>query len=200
MMLAVKLIFTVPIIYCMLKYFGIIISTEVIFVILNVVNFNPRNDTLWIYLFALYFGCIFSKYTLFEKLQNISQNKNTNWPSGIIGSMLFICAIWLRYGFKRTSLIEGSIAVGFCLVVVSIPKIPGISKVLETLGKHSTNIFLIHTVIKNYWFKGFIYGLTNVWMMWLVNLSMALFSSIFFEYIKKKIGYIKLFENIEAKI
>lgn len=52
---------------------------------------------------------------------------------------------------------------GFPIIVIAfaasfITMIPGIRQVLLFLGKHSMNIFLIHTFIRHYFWSDFIYS------------------------------------------
>ncbi len=60
------------------------------------------------------------------------------------------------------------------------------------VGSHSMNMFLIHTIIFEYYFTDFIYGFKN-WVLVLFALFVtSLLTSIVIEYLKKVSGYNKL--------
>lgn len=74
--------------------------------------------------------------------------------------------------------------------------VPIICKPIGFIGKHSMNIFLIHTLIFEYYFMDFIYGFKH-WLLILVALLViSLIVSIIIEYLKVLLGYNKLIKRI----
>lgn len=70
------------------------------------------------------------------------------------------------------------------------------SKSLIFLGKHSANIYLIHTFYNVYWFCHTIYSIPNPILMLLILLGMSLVSSIIIEYLKNFL----LFDRFQKKV
>ncbi len=71
------------------------------------------------------------------------------------------------------------------------------------LGKHATNIYLLHTFIQGYYFKDFIYAFRNSILMFAVSLSICFTISIIIEFIKGKFNnsnfIIKLYEKLHLQ-
>lgn len=67
---------------------------------------------------------------------------------------------------------------------------------LEFLGKHSMNMYLTHTFILGYFFSNFIYGFKYPILIFGILLGCSLLFSICLEFIKNKVGFYKLQNNI----
>lgn len=67
--------------------------------------------------------------------------------------------------------------------------IPVIDKILIFLGRHSINIFLVHTFIRDHFFHDFIYSLKYFWLIIIVLLGTSVLLSILIEWMKKVTGY-----------
>lgn len=78
--------------------------------------------------------------------------------------------------------------------------IPGIHQVLLFLGKHSMNIFLVHTFIRQYFWKDYVYASGYFAINFLALLLPSLVISIIMEWLKKVSGYNRLIQNICVKI
>lgn len=61
---------------------------------------------------------------------------------------------------------------------------------LKFLGKHSLNIWLIHTWLCYYLFKDFIYGFKYPLLIFIVTITLSIFVSIVVEWIYTQIGKI----------
>lgn len=70
-----------------------------------------------------------------------------------------------------------------------VSRIPGINICLKYLGKHATNIFLVHTFIYRYYYTDFIYSFHYAPYILLVLLGTSLCVSIVIELLKKITGY-----------
>ena len=75
-----------------------------------------------------------------------------------------------------------------------------INDILMYLGKHSMNIFLIHTFIRAHYLNTFTYSFKYPALIVLVLLVFSLILSIIIEAMKKYSGYNKLVEKIREKI
>jgi peptidoglycan/LPS O-acetylase OafA/YrhL len=81
-----------------------------------------------------------------------------------------------------------------------ISKIPILNKILEFLGKHSINIFLIHSFIRAIYGKDLIYKLPNFIVTIVVLLLISLVLSIIIEQMKKLFKYDRLVDKLIYKI
>lgn len=71
-------------------------------------------------------------------------------------------------------------------------EIPGICQVLTFIGKHSANIFYIHTFIRSVWLKNISYSLGHAGAIWLFILGVSLAISILLEIAGKIIRFDKI--------
>ena len=139
-------------------------------------------------------GALANKYKLVERL-----TKFTPPISGCNGlrikqiccfSILLIIVIFRMY-FPQQSL--QIIVVFFLLLLFPSLQIGNRSmKVLQFLGNHSMNIWLIHTWICYYLFKDFIYGFQWPILIFCVTLSLSLLASILVEYVYNGLIKIKI--------
>ena len=68
-------------------------------------------------------------------------------------------------------------------------------KGLVILGKHSMNMFLIHTMIRGYWYHDFAYSFKYAWLDTLVLVILTLLVSLIIENAKRLTGYNRLVEK-----
>ena len=78
--------------------------------------------------------------------------------------------------------------------------IPGVKQVLRFLGKHSYNIFLVHTAIRAYYLHNFTYSLRHFMLIVLFLLASSLLISLAVELLKKVSRYQKLIDRICDRI
>ena len=179
-----------------------------VFILVAVVAF-PRTISLevmgitGIYAFLPVFlmGMCVAKYDLFNRWFKI-------WNAGmkhVFKFLLELLAVFILYKAYRTlpltvySEIHWGVYpivfMAFCCEFINV--IPGVRQILLFLGKHSMNIFLIHTFIRK---SSFVYVsgyfLTNTLTLLLASLAV----SIALEWLKKVSGYNRLIQNICMKI
>lgn len=95
-----------------------------------------------------------------------------------------------------------------CLVTISVIcwsyefliELPIIKQILVFLGKHSADIFFVHSLIRQIWFKGVLYSLESVWLIFFTLLIVSLLISMCFDLFKKLIRYDKITDLIMEKI
>ena len=73
-------------------------------------------------------------------------------------------------------------------------------KAIAFLGRHSMNIFLLHTFIFSYFFHSFIYSFENPFLIFAVLLGISLLLSFLLEFLKERSGFYKLQDKICAKL
>ena len=154
-----------------------------------------------IFLPVFLMGMCVAKYDLFNRWFKI-------WNAGmkhVFKFLLELLAVFILYKAYRTlpltvySEIHWGVYpivfMAFCCEFINV--IPGVRQILLFLGKHSMNIFLIHTFIRK---SSFVYVsgyfLTNTLTLLLASLAV----SIALEWLKKVTGYNRLIQNICMKI
>lgn len=68
------------------------------------------------------------------------------------------------------------------------------------LGKHSMNIYMVHTFIFYYFFNDFIYGFKYPIIIFAVLLLLSLVLSIAIEFVKNKLGFYKAIKYLTSKL
>lgn len=85
------------------------------------------------------------------------------------------------------------IAVFVVYSVVSIRRVFSLkSRAFLFIGRHATNIYLLHTFVMGYFFQDFIYGINQPLLMFLAVMGITLGLSIVLEFAKSKLGFYKL--------
>ena len=86
------------------------------------------------------------------------------------------------------------------LVIMLIRNLPVVNVVFSFLGKHSANVYMVHTFLFKYWFPQFIYAPKYAILIFLLLLSCSLAISMALEFIKTKGCIYKLCDYIVRKI
>lgn len=115
-----------------------------------------------------------------------------------VWQLLTALALLSAWRFTKTVFVQVAdalICVGIALLIYKLPLWHWLSKVFESLGKHSMNMFLTHTFIYCYWFKDFIYMTRNPILI-LLSLTVASYLlSVLIEWTKRKVGFYKLLRS-----
>lgn len=120
-------------------------------------------------------GALFAKYDLFYKIKNTIKLKGL-WTNVL---MLFIlaCAFFLR---AIISIHAASVLfmIVFACCFYMMKKSRNIENFFMLVGKHSTNIWLVHTFFCYYYFHDFIYGLKYPILIYIVTFGFSFISSV----------------------
>lgn len=198
--LIIILYLTFPILYrlvSLIPWLAIIVSM-VIVRISSYITFDSIDVFLWQLPFVL--GIVWQLYE--EKLPQIQEwmSKHTFIQSVIAVVMLIILIVLRMFpiiphwdGVQM----DGFLSCATALCVVSIlRRLLVVSKVLSFLGKHSMNIYLIHTFFINYWHLDWLYNCE--WLRgggnYLLLLTICAIISIGIEFLKEKI---RLYEQLQ---
>lgn len=129
-------------------------------------------------------GIIFAKYNLFEKINFSIRNNIIEY---VVLSFLSLC-FRKRYG----SFFDFIFVPMFVICIVNVIKIMKIDNIFEYFGKHSTNIWLIHSFFVYQYFQKITY-MPNISILILVwTLILTLISSNFIMFIQKKLKVVRL--------
>lgn len=202
MSFAVVLIFAMPII-CMLyekiRYVLIPVS-----IMLPLVIFNS-NVYFSLLLPSVVIGTAFAYEGWFEVLHHKIQGINTKQYvlRKLLAFIMVMFLLFVAFEMGNNIAIQYMYPFGFVIAFLCyefLEGIPGIKHILTFLGKHSTNIFLIHTFIYLYFYEEFIYSFGYDWLILLVLLVLCLAVSAIVELLKSVIGYNKLLEFVTKKM
>lgn len=152
---------------------------------------NNRGD-FWNFLPTVFLGCAFAYENWFEKLRDWKKD-NKIIKAGKFLACLFL--LYLSYALSKYTSLEFSSLLVFVIpymVYEFFAALPVLSLCLEFLGKHATNIFLIHTFIYLNFHGNIIYSFKDSWKIMSVLLGICLVLSVVLEFLKKYTGYNKL--------
>lgn len=76
-----------------------------------------------------------------------------------------------------------TIQLAFCTIFF-LRKVRRLSMPISFLGKHSANIYLVHTFLNYYWFPRFFYSIENALLLWGTLMGLSVVMSILLEYLK----------------
>lgn len=107
--------------------------------------------------------------------------------------LMFVFLVYLRQKTSFSYWIDAIIPIVCCEFCMELSELCPISeKIMGFVGNHSMNMFLIHTLIFEYYFTEFIYGFKNWVLVLLVLFVTSLLASMIIEAVKKVIRYDKL--------
>ena len=141
------------------------------------------------------FGCICARYDLLAKWCGLRYRTVRFFVEAALLYLAYKMYLELDWSFfweVHFMLIPTLFIFFFVEFIVSIPKL---NSLLGFLGEHSTNIFLVHTLLLTY-FKRFFYSLNHFALITIVLLLLSLLISIGLEQLKKMLKYDMLIEKI----
>lgn len=183
MSVAVLLIFIIPVFVKLYNSFGIcVLAVSAMFQYLGL----PLT-AFTSYLFAMFLGICAAKEKLAFRLEEKLTGKRI--PLFLIVNtcaILFLCAVRMKWGFEYW--LDAVIALLLSMELFVIMDLVQINlRLLTFLGKHSMNMFLIHTLIFEYYFTDFIYSFKNWALITLALLLTSLGLSMMIEFLKKRL-------------
>lgn len=211
MSLALIIIAVMPLAYKLYKKYGIIPLFVITFVIGSLVKNAPSDKVInfdmvrW--LFTMDLGMICADRNLLARAKAfkiIKKNKTADYLlKFVIMNLILLGCLFARkmldtsVSYVRDGIIPAFV-VFYCYIILA--EIPLLRNVLQFLGKHSTNIFMSHTMLRAYYLKNFLYGLKYSALTFIVLLILSVLLSVAIDLIKKYSGYDKLCEKIKSKI
>ena len=153
---------------------------------------------------AFVFGMCVAKYDLLNRwfgMYNTGKNKIIKF---VVEFLLVVLSYKLYISLAGNTYAEikwvvvPAIVIAFCCEFIN--PIPKVKEVLMFLGKHSMNIFMVHTFIRLYYYRDFTYSFGHFALIILVLLLTSLGVSIVLEFIKKRIHYDEFFAKICKRI
>ncbi|MDR3651959.1 MAG: acyltransferase [Paludibacter sp.] len=187
--LIIVLYIVFPLLYIALKKWNIVVLV-LLFVILGSHYYKIPIIHDWLFPFALGISCALNK-------ESITSFINSIHKMVLIGciSILFLFIVYIRLNNWRTggSGVDGIFTlVWIMILVLMVRNVKIITPLFRYLGKHSMNIFMVHTFIFYYFYQDFIYSFRYPFLIFIVLISCSLCVSILIEYFKKMVGIYRL--------
>ena len=199
MSIAIAYVFSVPLFIKLFKKYGYFLVMAFVFFVPRIIGWNYVNSSYISFLPMLLLGIIFGENNLMVKVANLKINKNKYVSKAlkfVIETGLFIILYIVCMKLPKDKFWEIRYAVipifMMCYFYEFIIDIPIIKHILEFLGKHSMNIFLIHEFLRSYYLSDFIYSFGNFVKIGIMLLLMSIGISIIIELVKKIIKYEKI--------
>ena len=205
MSLAIVLIMIFPFVHSMMeKYQWIVVVASII--VPRACGFGQSTD-LFRYLLAYTLGMYFAQHDLLVRIKEKFMEQNVAGKLlSLIVSLIGLAVIikcrqnaWI--GWKYLDFWDGFAAM-YVIVISYIYILNGkwIVKGLGFLGKHSMNIFLIHSFYRDVFFHEFTYSFYYAWLDYIVLMAISLVTSMVLEWFKKLIRYEKFIDWVKRLV
>ena len=205
MSLAIVLIMIFPFVHSIMeKYQWVVVVASII--VPRACGFGQSTD-LFRYLLAYTLGMYFAQHDLLARIKEKFMEQNVEGKLlSLIVSLIGLAVIikcrqnaWI--GWKYLDLWDGFAAM-YVIIISYIYILNGkwIVKGLGFLGKHSMNIFLIHSFYRDVFFHEFTYSFYYACLDYIVIMAISLVTSIVLEWFKKLIRYEKFIEWVKRLV
>ena len=205
MSLAIVLIMIFPFVHSIMeKYQWIVVVASII--VPRACGFGQSTD-LFRYLLAYTLGMYFAQHDSLARIKEKFMEQNVvgkllSLIVSLIGLAVIIkCRQNAWIGWKYLDFWDGFAAM-YVIVISYIYILNGkwIVKGLGFLGKHSMNIFLIHSFYRDVFFHKFTYSFYYAWLDYIVLMAISLVTSIVLEWFKKLIRYEKFIDWVKRLV
>lgn len=205
MSLAIVLIMIFPFVHSMMeKYQWVVVVASII--VPRACGFGQSTD-LFRYLLAYTLGMYFAQHDLLARIKErfMEQNMARKLLSLIVSliglAVIIKCRQNAWIGWKYLDFWDGFAAM-YVIVISYIYILNGkwIVKGLGFLGKHSMNIFLIHSFYRDVFFHEFTYSFYYAWLDYIVLMAISLVTSMVLEWFKKLIRYEKFIDWVKRLV
>lgn len=205
MSLAIVLIMIFPFVHSIMeKYQWVVVVASII--VPRACGFGQSTD-LFRYLLAYTLGMYFAQHDLLARIKEKFMEQNVAGKLlSLIVSLIGLAVIikcrqnaWI--GWKYLDFWDGFAAM-YVIVLSYIYILNGkwIVKGLGFLGKHSMNIFLIHSFYRDVFFHEFTYSFYYAWLDYIVLMAISLVTSLILEWFKKLIRYEKFIDWVKRLV
>ena len=183
MALAYAFIFLIPVLAFCVKKTGIVLLPAVFFLPMMI----TLNSDMGRYLFVAVFGVCAAYGNWFEKVLNLRLHAVWKWGIGLMGFVL--CVLIRQNAVVKDYLadyVDAPIAFFLICFAVMLPgSIPGVRQCLSFIGKHSMNIYLVHTFFYLILYRNFVYGFGHAGIIFVILLLVSLAYSVGLEMVKE---------------
>lgn len=190
MEVAYVLIFLIPLLTCLVRKIGYSLLPAAFFAPFAI-TFHPDVKR---YLFVAAFGVCAAYGKWPDRLLNLKIHPALRWLIGIAG---FILCVLVRQNYivheYYIHLLDAPIALFIIYLSAAVlGTIPLLGRGLNFIGKHSMNIFLVHSFFYLILWQPYIYYFKYAWSSFLLLLMSCLFYSVLLELLKRICGFKRL--------
>ena len=153
---------------------------------IGILNFIPGINVIASYVFVFLTGMLLARMPL--KWIN-----NTKWWQIVIA--LILLSVWRMSRLSPKHIVDAMFCVGIAILIHKQALENCVGGILALLGKHSMNMFLIHTFIFYFWFTDYIYITRNPLLILLSLVVSSLLCSVAIEQVKNMVGFYKLLQR-----
>lgn len=198
---AIFLIFFIPLILDLINSLGAIIVVPLSILLPLFIGLNT--DTVFFtYMLTLILGIVFAQNNIYENISDLLPKSFFYKIVNIfISILLFIGLIKLRENIGYIWFTDALISIVVChICIIFISKIKILNSILEFIGIHSMNLFMMHTFVFYYFFKEFTYSWKYPSLILIVLIITTVCISVVLENIKKVMHFNSLVEKSTQKI
>lgn len=195
MTVAIVIVVAVPFVVIAMRRFG---STLILAALLVLILAFTESGVIVNYMVTAVLGVWCHEVGVFDKIRDVMAESRLKHVGLILlemGAFVVCMLLWMNFNYR--GILDALAALLVLLLTSSVfGRVPLVSRGLAFLGKHSSNMFLMHNQLYSFYFLGFFYGF-KYWLLILVSLVLAsLLLSVVMEALKKGLGYNKLVKNI----
>lgn len=195
-------IIVAPLLYRLLLRFGGMVCLAILMIIPRIGGIEyPGTIDFYTFLPVFCLGMIFGQDDIFGRISRWANERQAHYIIAVLCSAVAAVLCYkLSYHMGNGQFWDFKydlfVAVYVVLIYLSAAKIPGIKQILVFWGKHSANIFLIHTFIRDVYMRQFIYSRGHFLIIIMILLGLSLLLSFAVEGIKKLIHYEKFINRL----
>ena len=182
MKLAYVLIFMIPLLAWIVKKVGNV-ALLLAFFAPFVISFDTDIKR---YFFVAVFGVVAAYGKWPAKVMNLKIHPVFWWIGAVIGVVL--CVLIRQNALVKDwfwNYVDAFVAFFLiCAVVMTVGRVPGVNTALKFLGRHSMNIFLVHTFFYMIIWRKYVYYFEYAIVTFLILLGVSLLYSIILEFVK----------------
>lgn len=165
------------------------------------------DNDLFHWLLAMALGIFCAETDFFYRCKKFEDNFFKTLPSILLFFLHLILLVLLilfrqcEAGAKLLDIFDGIIPVYVIYFSLRyIVNIPGLRSLLIFLGKHSMNMFLIHSFIRTIYFESFSYGFGNAWINVIVLVLVTVPLSMAIEFLKEITHFNQVYKKMRQRI
>lgn len=206
---AIVYIIAVPVLFSLSRRFGFLAVSIGIIAVPRLFNVGyPGGTNAYSFLTAVILGMMCAEYNVFTRIEERVLPRHqvlayvAHW---CVWGLLIIGSYLVQRSYGRSEAWElnlGLIPLFFILFYrFCIIRIPGVSRILQFLGKHSMTIFLTHTFIRYTYCEDVIYGtVSNFIGIYFILLVLSVLLAVILDQIKTLCRYDAMVNKIIQKV
>lgn len=199
MSFAVVILFLFPFFYLLYEKLGAVMVAAMIFI---PATFILDQTYFGMCAFSMALGILCAKKDLFVRLREAGQGRLLCKLGKAAGcAVVFLITYQLLFYVACSTLYYGIGAVLWTYIGFEfLAPVKALGRMFSFLGKHSLNIFLIHTFLYYYYARDFIYSFRHGVLVAAVLLACSLFISVLIELLKKLLHYRTAVDKLQVYV